>query len=103
MWLRLIVECVALALYAVSVTSMLRAIGPIGRLAAKGVKPWACDVCMTFWLILGASLGLSVVFYASARKFVPDIALIIFPAHAVALLVLARLRPIEFPKEMSDE
>lgn len=40
---------VYLALAAYGLVRLLRAWGPIQALVVRGVKPWACDVCLSFW------------------------------------------------------
>lgn len=46
----------ALAIY--GLVRLLRAWGPIQQLVVRGVKPWACDVCLSFWI--AGVLGLQV-------------------------------------------
>jgi hypothetical protein len=108
MWLRLIVEVVLLALTVVSIVSTLRALGPIRKLVERGTKPWSCDVCLGFWTTLIASIVgciiASTVDRQGARPFL-ELAIVILPAHGLALMILSRLRPPVFPfgteKEMS--
>lgn len=100
MWLRLIVEVVLLALTVVSIVSTLRALEPIRRLVLQGKKPWSCDVCLGFWTTLIASIvGCVIASTADRQGALPflELAIVILPAHGLALLVLSRLRPPEFP------
>lgn len=78
-------EVLLLALAAVSLTTMIRAIPFVKAMADRGVKPWGCDVCMSFW-----SLGLAAVVAATY-----DLAALLaaVPAHGLAVLLLHRLRP----------
>lgn len=54
-----LVVIVVAALGAVGLTTVIRAVPPFARLNEHGVKPWACDLCMSFWttalfLVVGA-------------------------------------------------
>lgn len=56
-----IVQAVA-GLGAVGLTLVIRAIPPFSGWNERGVKPWACDLCMSFWmsalcLFIGALSG----------------------------------------------
>lgn len=37
------------ALFAAGLTVVLRAVPPFKALVFSGVKPWACDLCMSWW------------------------------------------------------
>lgn len=40
---------VFVALASVGLTVALRAVPPFSSWNERGVKPWACDLCMSFW------------------------------------------------------
>lgn len=68
------------------IVTAVRTLAWVDRKAMAGVKPWACDVCMSFWtgafLVIGA-VGISgqLVTLAVAP-----------PAYTIALLVLGLLQ-----------
>lgn len=52
---------IAAALGAIGLAVVLRALPPFSRWNEQGVKPWACDLCMSFWGS-GIALGVAAVF-----------------------------------------
>lgn len=85
-----------LALGAVSATSVVRALGFMKPLLARGAKPWSCDVCMAAWsqpvgLLLSASGFLAG--EQTGLRAMAAVAVAALPAHGLAVLLLARLRP----------
>ena len=91
-----------LALAAVSLVSIIRALLP-ARLLAQ--KPWSCDLCIGFWTTAALCGAWTVVAAIRDRVIGLDRLLVAFPAHGLVLLILARLRPPAFdlPKETPDE
>lgn len=47
--MNLLVTILVASLGAVGLTVAIRAVPPFSRWNEKGVKPWACDLCMSFW------------------------------------------------------
>jgi hypothetical protein len=69
----------------------VRALPPVERLVLAGVKPWACDVCSTFWATLVWGAVAWVVFGHWALVAVP-------PSYTIALWLLGELsRPATLP------
>lgn len=58
MSLELMFTVLWLGLFASGSTVLIRVLPGIYRLVEKGMKPWACDKCMSFWLILFAVAGI---------------------------------------------
>jgi hypothetical protein len=44
-----IFDLVVVALFAAGLTHILRALPPFRVWVFRGVKPWACDLCMSWW------------------------------------------------------
>lgn len=44
-----------LGLFAAGATVLIRVLPIINGFVDKGLKPWVCDKCMSFWLVLFAS------------------------------------------------
>lgn len=97
MWLRLIVETILVALSAVSLSGIVRTLGFVRPLVARGVKPWSCDVCLSFWTTLLVGLVIFLASYSITRTARLDSLVVVVPAHGLALLLLSRLRPPEIP------
>lgn len=47
--LRILLWAVVLGAGSVAVTKCVRALPPFSRWLLEAKKPWACDLCMTFW------------------------------------------------------
>lgn len=86
MWLRLIV---LIALAVVSATSIVRALAPKSWASRK---PISCDVCMSFWLVVGACLALWFLEGLRNTLYLEGPA-----AHGLAVLLLSKLRTPELP------
>jgi hypothetical protein len=52
----LVLDLVLVALFAAGLTHIFRALPPFRGWVFRGVKPWACDLCMSWW---GAVLATS--------------------------------------------
>jgi hypothetical protein len=81
--LELLLRALLVGATAAGLVHAVRTLPPVERLVQRGVKPWACDVCMSFWctlLVVGASglLGLDWLLAAA-------------PAYPVALFVTRQL------------
>lgn len=59
----------------------IRALPWVSRMVDAGIKPWVCDVCMSFWLTGGLALA------AVMRD--PTLILCAGPAYTLAMLVLS--------------
>jgi len=82
---------------AATLITLFRAI-PLGQWLVKtGKKPWACDVCMSFWAVLIAVLG------AGNGQLIPwsDLWTAI-PAYIVCLWFIKQTAPIDFNSEIAD-
>lgn len=64
----------------------VRALPPVARLVEAGVKPWACDVCSSFWT---TALAVAIVVSVTNEA---RLLLAAGPAYTLALFVLARLQ-----------
>lgn len=73
---------------AVGLTTLIRTILPL-RLV-EGVKPWSCDLCMSWW----SSLVCVVVAVALEYGTVWDGFVTMLPAFSLAYIVQQRLHPI---------
>lgn len=64
----------------------VRALSVVERLVERGIKPWACDICMCFW-----STGLWVVGYAAVLE---DVRILFAcgPAYSLSLMLLAYMQ-----------
>lgn len=86
----ILLATIVAGLGAVGITLVLREVPPVSRWNEQGVKPWACDLCMSFWcslLCLGVGRGFGQV--TSAEAF-----LAWMPAFVVAFWVVQRVRPV---------
>lgn len=97
------------ALLGMSVASMVtifRAVWPGKQLAATGRKPWACDVCMTFWgtlLLAAVHLHLAAVHFKTAPVAPgPFLLYVCAPALIVCLWLLRQTADIELPSDPDD-
>ncbi len=54
----ILVWAVVLGLSSVAFTKCLRAVRPVAKWTLDAKKPWACDICMSFWGVLLLSGGL---------------------------------------------
>ena len=57
MSLEIIFAALWLGFLAAGMTVLIRVLPGFAGLVEKGLKPWACDKCMSFWLILFATAG----------------------------------------------
>jgi hypothetical protein len=53
----IILTALWLGFVAAGMTVLIRVLPFIAPYVEKGVKPWACDKCMSFWLILFSAAG----------------------------------------------
>ena len=83
-------------LTAASLVTVFRAVPPGKTLAATGRKPWACDVCMSFWMTILVALVA-----CSVRNSAAD-AWTAIPGYMVCLWFLKQTH--DFPiGEMKDD
>lgn len=67
---------------------LLRAWGPIQRLVVRGTKPWACDVCLSFWI--AGTLGLqALIMHHHLRPAVVEGTLVAMAIPGLVQLLLA--------------
>lgn len=57
-------QLIVIGLCAFWLTSVLRRFSRIESLAMAGVKPWACNACMSFWTMLPGAA-----FYSTPEQF----------------------------------
>jgi len=73
----------------VGLTLVLRFLPPVSRWNEAGIKPWGCDLCMSFWcsaLCLGVG--------AAAGEITPPQAFFAWmPAFVVAYGIVQRINP----------
>jgi len=68
----------------------VRALPFIDAMVVKGIKPWSCDICMSFWSTGGFALA------AASQD--PRLLLCAGPAYTIALIVLSFMeRPAAMP------
>lgn len=82
-----------LGFFAAGATVFIRVLPFIAFYVERGTKPWACDKCMSFWLLLFSAGGLpSLANTTWGTHLVPfDFALAAPAAYAISLLMLRRL------------
>lgn len=89
-WINLFCTAALVALAVPGFVRAMRALPFIDAWVMRGIKPWACDICMCFW-----STGLWVSSIALALRD-PSVLLACGPAYTVALVVLEYMqRPPE--------
>jgi len=83
-----------------SMVTVFRAVPPGKTLAATGRKPWACDVCMTFW----GTIGIAAIYFFAGVSVAPGpfLLYVCAPAYIVCLYLLRQTADIEFPSESDD-
>ena len=82
----------ALGLSVAGAIQVIRALPYVRGWVLRGVKPWSCDLCMSFWLSLVAG--------ASAAVSDPSWSLAVLGSVVISIAVTGRLRvpgPIEMP------
>ena len=85
--MNIFVAILVAALGSVGFTVALRAVPPFSTWNENGVKPWACDLCMSFWCTLWFCSAQTVnVSYAEA-------AFAWMPAFALAYGIVQRIVP----------
>lgn len=87
LWL---IHTLLLGMTSASLVTIFRAIPPGSWLVKKG-KPWACDICMSFWMTWGVGLAASFLGLIDA----PELLLSV-PAYIVCLWLLKQTSEIEF-------
>lgn len=96
----LLVWTALVALAIPGVVQAVRALPWVSRRVFENVKPWACDICMSFWIGALATIG------AAALAHDLRVLAVAPPAYTIALLVLRVLQaphgeapPLEPPSE----
>jgi len=85
---------VFLGLTSAGVTIAVRALPPVQRWMFARVKPWACDVCMSFWTTGIVGLGASLHLQDAGLLFACG------PAYPLALWTLGKLSEPKGPPPM---
>lgn len=88
--LELLVAAVVIAAATVGITLMLRSAPFISKWNEEGIKPWACDLCMTFWItLIICALGVLVPYETRPEAIAPWM-----PSFALAYTWLTRINPM---------
>lgn len=89
-WLSITIAAALVALTVPGFVRAIRALPFVDRWVMRGIKPWACDICMCFW-----STGLWVSGIALLARD-PYLLLACGPAYTLALMLLEHMqRPPE--------
>lgn len=92
MTLELLLTVLWLGLFASGATILIRVLPFIAPRVEEGQKPWACDKCMSFWLILFAVAGIPTLGGALHYPLSSTVFLLAGPAaYAVSLFMLRAL------------
>lgn len=85
----ILLAAIVAGLGAVGITTVLRALPPFAGWNERGVKPWSCDLCMSFWCAL-LCLGVGMVFgqISAAEAFMAWM-----PAFTIAFWTVQRIHP----------
>lgn len=85
-------DVVLVGLFAAGFTQVVRALPYFRDLVFRGVKPWACDLCMSWWGSLAGALLLGL----HAERGWPTAAVVAVAGVAVSLAVLHHItRPTQ--------
>ena len=88
----ILLAAIWLGFFAAGATVLIRVLPPIIPLVERGLKPWACDFCMSFWLVLLGCAALPLVAKALGCEVLAPVVWLSGPAaYGLALLVLRRL------------
>jgi hypothetical protein len=88
---------------AASAVVLFRALPPGKQLAATGKKPWACDICMSFWsTYLMALIDALVALGAGHDTSVWRIIWSALPAYIVCLWLVKQTAEVDFPFQKAD-
>lgn len=93
-----------LGLVAAGMTILIRVLPFIAPAVERGTKPWACDKCMSFWLILFSSAGVPTFAHDWLDyDLVPNVFYFAAPAaYAISLFMLRLLtEPVGPPPSFS--
>lgn len=88
----ILLAAIWLGFFAAGATVLVRVLPPVQPLVERGLKPWACDFCMSFWLVLIGCVALP--FAAGALRYklaAVEVWLAGPAAYGLALLVLRKL------------
>lgn len=87
----LLATAILLGMVAASAITLFRALPPGKRLAATGKRPWACDICMSFWAVLALTVvagDLKLLAWRDAWS--------ALPAYIVSLWLVIQTKGIDF-------
>jgi hypothetical protein len=93
--INLLAYAILLGAAAATAVTLFRALPPGKGLAKTGRKPWACDICMSFWstLLLALAAG-ALGLVSSVREVVAAL-----PAYMICLWFVKQTQDIVFPNE----
>lgn len=86
-----------LGLSAASAVVLFRALPPGKQLAATGKKPWACDICMSFWAIV-----LEAMVFGATDLMPWNQLWLAIPAYIVCLWLVKQTAEVDFPFQKAD-
>lgn len=87
----LIEKALMIGMAAASMVVVFRSIPPGSRLTATGKKPWACNICMSFWFTIITTL----VSFSFRRLSFEEFWLAV-PAYIVCLWLLGQIAVVDF-------
>jgi hypothetical protein len=92
--IELLVCAVGLGATVAGFVTALRALPMVQKAIMARKKPWACNICMSFWSTGAAAIGLAV--------FKNDVVLLLSagPAYPVALWILSKLEEPQLPPQL---
>ncbi len=88
---------ILLGMIAASAVSIFRAIPPGSGLLKTGKKPWACDVCMSFWSTLLIALITGIAWRVPLNQLWTAI-----PSYIVCLWLVRQTRDIDFVLDKAE-
>lgn len=88
----ILIAALWLGFFAAGATVLIRVLPLVIPLVERGVKPWACDFCMSFWLVLAGCVALPFITDALHYRLSAAAVWLAGPAaYGLALLVLRKL------------
>ena len=91
-----------LGLSAASSVVIFRALPPGKQLAKTGRKPWACDICMSFWSNYLLALIDTLTALSTGHTSLWQTLWAALPAYIVCLWLVKQTTEVEFPFQKAD-
>jgi cytochrome bd-type quinol oxidase subunit 1 len=86
---------------AAALVTLFRAVPPGLWLVRTGRKPWACDLCMSFWATVLETLVLAALVLLSLIKAIFLLAVI--PGFIICLWFVKQTKEFEFPENEEEK